>query len=45
MNSVTFWDYPYEIEYLPFPFEMIKNGEAVNMTPKNLSGYEGLYID
>ena len=45
MNYATFLDDPDETEYLSFPFEIVKHGETVDMTPRNLCGDGGLYVD
>ena len=44
-NCATLLDDTYETEYLASPFEMMKYGETVDMTPRNLGGDRGLYVD
>ena len=45
MNYVTLLDNPYKTESLAVPFEMMKYGKTVDMTPRNLGGNGGLYVD
>ena len=44
-NYDTFLDNPYETESLDVNFETIKHGTTVDITPRNLYGYGGLYVD
>ena len=44
MNYATLLDDTYETEYLAAPFEMMKHGATVDMTPMNLGGGGGLYV-
>ena len=45
MNCVTLLDDTDEIESLDLPFDTMKHGETVDMTPRNLGGDGGLYVD
>ena len=45
MNHDNLLDDTTETESIAVPFDMMKNGATVDMTPRNLGGDGGLYFD
>ena len=45
LNYSTLLENKNETESLAGPFDTKKHGETIDMTPRNLGGDEGLYVD